>query len=167
MKKLILLLLLIPQLVISQNSWFNLEVQFDQFGPSESFMLISQAGDTLVNHTPTIPNEFFQTYVPCDSGDINISLFDSFGDGWGPSINGIVSNITIENSCQGVILDLDADFSFTQFDTIVNLLPCPPPIFGCMDSTALNYDSLATVDDGSCSLSYTNLWLYGSNFSKF
>ena len=150
MKKLILFLLLIPQLVISQNSWFNLEVQFDQFGPSESFMLISQAGDTLVNHTPTIPNEFFQTYVPCDSGDVNISLFDSFGDGWGPSINGIVSNITIENSCQGVILDLDADFPFTQYDTIVNLLPCPPPVYGCMDSTALNYDSLATVDDGSC-----------------
>ena len=70
MKKLILFLLLIPQLVISQNSWFNLEVQFDQFGPSESFMLISQAGDTLVNHTPTIPNEFYQTYVPCDSVNI-------------------------------------------------------------------------------------------------
>ena len=150
MKKLILFLLLVPQLVISQDSWFNLEVQFDQFGPSESFMLISQAGDTLVNHTPTIPNEFFQTYVPCDSGDVNISLFDSFGDGWGPSINGIVSNITIENSCQGVILDLDADFAFTQYDTIVNLLPCPPPIYGCMDSTALNYDSTATFDDGSC-----------------
>jgi len=150
MKKLVLLLLLIPQLVVSQNSWFNLEVQFDQFGPSESFMLISQAGDTLVNHTPSIPNEFFQTYVPCDSGDVNISLFDSFGDGWGPSINGIVSNITIENSCQGVILDLDADFPFTQYDTIVNLLPCPPPIYGCMDPTALNYDSTATFDDGSC-----------------
>ena len=150
MKKLILFLLLVPQLVISQDSWFNLEVQFDQFGPSESFMLISQAGDTLVNHTPTIPNEFFQTYVPCDSGDVNISLFDSFGDGWGPSINGIVSNITIENSCQGVILDLDADFPFTQYDTIVNLLPCPPPIYGCMDSTALNYDATATFDDGSC-----------------
>ena len=62
----------------------------------------------------------------------------------------IVSNITIENSCQGVILDLDADFPFTQYDTIINLLPCPPPILGCMDPTALNYDSTATFDDGSC-----------------
>ncbi len=25
-----------------------------------------------------------------------------------------------------------------------------PPVFGCTDSTALNYDSTATVDDGSC-----------------
>ena len=31
MKKLILLLLLIPQLVISQDSWFKLEVQFDYY----------------------------------------------------------------------------------------------------------------------------------------
>ena len=25
-----------------------------------------------------------------------------------------------------------------------------PPVFGCIDPTALNYDSLATIDDGSC-----------------
>ena len=103
MKKLILLLLLIPQLVISQDSWFNLEVQFDYYGPSESFALITQTGDTLVNHTPTQPFEFFQTLVFADSGDIDISLFDSWGDGWtGGSINtnsGIISNIKITNDC--------------------------------------------------------------------
>jgi len=120
MKKLILLLLLIPQLVISQNSWFNLEVQFDYYGPSESFALITQAGDTLVNHTPTQPFEFYQTLVYADSGDIDISLFDSFGDGWtGGSINtnsGIIASIVIENACQGAILDLDVTAlgSFSQ-----------------------------------------------------
>ena len=156
MKKLILLLLLIPQLVISQNSWFNLEVQFDYYGPSESFALITQAGDTLVNHTPTQQFEFFQTLVFADSGDIDISLFDSFGDGWtGGSINansGIISSILIENACQGIILDLDVTAlgSFSQYDTIVNLLPCPPPVTGCMDPNSVNYDSLATIDDGSC-----------------
>ena len=156
MKKLILLLLLIPQLVISQDSWFNLEVQFDYYGPSESFALVTQAGDTLVNHTPTQPFEFFQTLVYADSGDIDISLFDSFGDGWtGGSINtnsGIISSILIENACQGVILDLDVTAlgSFSQYDTIVNLLPCPPPVAGCMDPNSINYDSLATIDDGSC-----------------
>ena len=65
-----------------------------------------------------------------------------------------IANVTISNNCQGTILDLDADFAFTQYDTVVNLLACPPPpppIYGCMDSTALNYDSTATVDDGSCS----------------
>jgi hypothetical protein len=156
MKKLILLLLLIPQLVISQNSWFNLEVQFDYYGPSESFALITQQGDTLVNHTPTQQFEFYQTLVYADSGDIDISLFDSFGDGWtGGNINtnsGIIANILVENACQGVILDLDVTAlgSFSQYDTTVNLLPCPPPVAGCMDPNSVNYDSLATIDDGSC-----------------
>ena len=156
MKKLILLLLLIPQLVISQDSWFNLEVQFDYYGPTESFALISQAGDTLVNHTPTQQFEFYQTLVYADSGDIDISLFDSFGDGWaGGSINansGIIASILIENACQGAILDLDVTAlgSFSQYDTTVNLLPCPPPVTGCMDPNSVNYDSLATIDDGSC-----------------
>ena len=156
MKKLILLLLLIPQLVISQNSWFNLEVQFDYYGPSESFALVTQAGDTLVNHTPTQPFEFYQTLVYADSGNIDISLFDSYGDGWtGGNQNtnsGIIANILVENACQGVIMDLDVTSlgSFSQYDTTINLLPCPPPITGCMDPNALNYDSTAVVDDGSC-----------------
>ena len=149
MKKLILLILLIPQLVISQDSWFNLEVQFDQWAPSESFVLMTQNGDTLVNYQPTVQYEFYQTLVFADSGDVNLSLFDSFGDGWIDAAN-TPAGILIENDCQGVILDLDATFAFTQYDTIINLLPCPPPIIGCMDPNAVNYDSTATIDDGSC-----------------
>jgi hypothetical protein len=59
MKKLIFLLLLIPQLLLSQNSWFELEVQFDYYAQTESFALLTQAGDTLVNHTPTTPFELY------------------------------------------------------------------------------------------------------------
>ena len=149
MKKLVLLLLLLPQLILSQNSWFDLEVQFDFYGPSESFTLLTQAGDTLVNHTPTVPYELFQTQVLCDSGDVEISLYDSFGDGWVDAQN-TLSYIKISNSCQGLILDLAANIPFTQLDTTVNLLPCSLPIFGCTDPNALNYDPLATYDDGSC-----------------
>lgn len=148
MKKLILLILLIPQLVISQNSWFNLEVQFDQWAPSESFVLMTQNGDTLVNYQPTVPYEFYQTLVFADSGDVNISLFDSFGDGWIDAAN-TPAGILIENDCQGVILDLDATFNFTQYDTVINLLPCPPPITGCMDPNSASYNPLATVNNAA------------------
>ena len=155
------LLLMIPMLGIvqsvkAQNSWFNLEVQFDFYGPSESFTLITQAGDTLVNHQPAVPYEFYQTLIYADSGDVEISLYDSFGDGWVDGQN-TLSNITLTNDCQGTILDLDLNFAFTQYDTIVNLLACPPPIAGCMDSNSVNYDPNATIDDGSC--------LYNVDFS--
>ena len=150
MKKILLLLLcMIPLLGSAQDSWFNLEVQFDFYGPSESFTLITQAGDTLVNHTPSAPYELYQTTIFCDTGDVEIELHDSFGDGWLDAQN-TLSYIKMSNICQGIILDLAANIPFTQLDTVVNLLACPPPIFGCMDSTALNYDSTATVDNGSC-----------------
>ncbi len=29
-------------------------------------------------------------------------------------------------------------------------LACDPPVYGCMDPTSLNYNSFATVDDGTC-----------------
>jgi len=43
-KYLISLLLMIPFLGNAQatDSWFNLEVQFDFYGPTESFLLLTQ-----------------------------------------------------------------------------------------------------------------------------
>ena len=161
------LLLLCSTLTYGQNSWFNLEVQFDQWAPDESFILMTQAGDTLVNHTPTVPYEFLETIVYADSGDVAISLYDSFGDGWIDAAN-TPANILIENDCQGIILDLDATFSFTQFDTVVNLLPCPPPVSGCMDPNSTNYDSTAVIDDGSCTYAVDfvlDMNLYPDSFS--
>ena len=157
MKKLLIsLLLIIPFLGTAQDSWFNLEVQFDFYGPSESFVLLTQQGDTLVQHQPTVPYEILQTLVYADSGAVDVQIFDSFGDGWIDGQN-TLSNITMTNDCQGTILDLDLNFAFTQYDTVVNLLACPPPITGCMDSNSVNYDPNATIDDGSC--------LYNVDFS--
>ena len=150
MKKILsLLLCVIPLLGISQDSWFNLEVQFDYYGPQESFALLSQSGDTLVYHVPTAPYEFFETIVLADSGEVNVSLFDSWGDGWVDG-NNTISNVTIENDCQGLILDLDANFSFSQYDTTIDLLPCPPPVVGCMNPNAVNFDPNATISNDSC-----------------
>ncbi|MDB9895432.1 T9SS type A sorting domain-containing protein [Flavobacteriales bacterium] len=40
-----------------------------------------------------------------------------------------------------------------------------PPVPGCMDSLALNYDSLANVDDGSCDYSSYTITTVGMTFS--
>ena len=149
MKKLFIFLVLLPTFLFSQNSWFNLEVQYDYYGPQESISLVTQNGDTLVSHTPTNPFENFQTLVFCDSGDVEISLFDSWGDGWVDS-QGTDTYVKISNPNQGLILDLDANVPFTQLDTIVQLQPLPPPIYGCTNPNATNYDPNANVDDGSC-----------------
>ena len=131
-------LLLCSSLGYGQTSWFNLEVQFDQWASDESFVLMTQAGDTLVNYQPSAPYEYYETIVYADSGDVNVSLFDSFGDGWIDGAN-TQANVLMENDCQGIILDLDATFTFSQYDTVVNLLPCPPPVVGCTDPNSTKY----------------------------
>ena len=42
------------------------------------------------------------------------------------------------------------DGSTTTFNSTCPYPLCPLPIFGCTDPTAVNYDSTATIDDGSC-----------------
>jgi hypothetical protein len=149
MKK-ILLLLLLPTLLFSQNTWVNYQVQFDFYAPSEShFFMVSDAnGDTAMFYQPTTPYEFLDTTIYINSGSYTVSLMDSWGDGW---TSNQPASFKMRNLCQGLIIDWDpVTGSFFQRDTTVNILPCPPPIFGCMNPIALNYDSLATVDDGSC-----------------
>ena len=129
MKKLLLwLCIAFPILGAAQGSYFNIEVQFDEYGPDESFIVVTSQNDTLVNHTPSNPYEFFSTLVFTDAGEITISLFDNWGDGWQDG-NDAFRGVIISNECQGEILNLDANFNFDQYDQVINLLPCPPPSF--------------------------------------
>jgi hypothetical protein len=142
MKKYLLsLLFLMPLFVMAQDSWFKLEVQFDYYAPDESFALLTQSGDTLVNYQPQNPFEFYSTIVEADSGDIDISLLDDWGDGWqgGPQNNNsnTTAFIRISNECQDTLLDLDitALGSFTQYDTTIVLDPCAPPVCTLQNET--------------------------------
>lgn len=149
MKK-ILLLLLLPFVTFSQNTWVNYQVQYDFYAPSEShFFMVSDAnGDTAMFHQPTNPYEFLDTTIYINSGSYTVSLVDSFGDGW---ISNQPAYFRMRNLCQGLIINWDPVLgSFYLRDTTVNILPCAPPVYGCMAPNALNYDPLATIDDGSC-----------------
>jgi len=66
-------------------------------------------------------------------GCFDISMTDSYGDGW----NGNVLNIG--GATFGLETGSEGSDSF-----------CMPINVGCMDETACNYDSEATIDDGSC-----------------
>ena len=150
MRKLLLILLLLPFIGLGQNTWVNYQVQYDFYAPAEAhFFMVSDAnGDTAMFHQPTTPYEFLDTTIFINSGSYTVSLIDSFGDGW---ISNQPAFFKMRNLCQGLIINWDPVLgSFYLRDTTVNILPCAPPVYGCMDSNALNYDSLATIDDGSC-----------------
>ena len=125
MKK--LLLLLLPLNMLAQQSWVHFQVMFDFYAPQESnfFMVSNSIGDTAIFVQPSAPYEYLDTILPLDTGYYTVTLVDSFGDGW-------TSNqpawFKMGNACQGLILDLQLQgVPFTQLDTVVHILPCPPP----------------------------------------
>ena len=70
--------------------------------------------------------------------DATISMFDSYGDGWNGNVLTIgEASFTLETGSEG-----SASLGAGCGD--VTDIP------GCMDESALNYNSDATVDDGSC-----------------
>ena len=155
MKKLLFLILVIPTTLFAQygntDSWVQFVVQYDFYAPQESnFFMVEDtiSGDTVMFHQPTNQYEYLDTIIPLNSGDYVVTLTDSYGDGW---VSQNPAWFKMQNDCQGIILNYDPlTQQFFTLDTLVNILPCAPPVSGCTDPFALNFDSLASMDDGSC-----------------
>jgi len=117
----------------------------------------------------------FNATAQCDS--VTVSLYDSYGDGGGSiTVDGnVLTNSGSSNSmvvcidlsaCTDVIYASTDSWSYENSWDVVdasgavlasgadasgNVGNCaPPPVPGCMDSTATNYDPAADTDDGSC-----------------
>ena len=149
MKKILVLLALLPTLLLAQttDSWVNFKVQYDFYGWQESnFFMVEDtvSGDTVMFHAPTYAYQYLDTTINVNSGNYTVTLTDSWGDGW---VSNSPAWFKMMNDCQGLIINYDplTQFFFT-LDTLVNILPCAPPVAGCTNPNALNYDSLATVD---------------------
>ena len=156
MKKFLVFLALLPTLLAAQtDSWVRFAVQYDYWADQESsFSFVTNAnGDTILYHEPTTPWEYLDTIVYCNSGEYIVTLSDSYGDGWQSTQGGVADPVffKMSNDCQGLILNYDPlNQAFYTLDTLVDILPCAPPVEGCTDSNADNYNSLATIEDGSC-----------------
>ena len=146
MKK--LLLLLLPLSVFSQGTWINLQLQTDDYGGETTLAIYNLNGDTVITggslQSLTLYNVDFNlavdTYI--------VALSDSYGDGMcGSSANG---HLYINNLCQDTLSYIyGCDFDSLYVDTLI-IAACAPPVYGCMDLLANNYNPFATSDDGSC-----------------
>ena len=149
MKKLLLLLLL-PILTFAQDSWVNVQFDFDGYAEEVSW--------NLYNGTDSLPtasggdyengqaDAFHQIFL--DSGDYTFELLDSWGDGlgWPPDNLGWC---LVSNACQDTLVYAEGNYGAMLIEslTIAPCAPPDPPVIGCMDESALNYDETATVND--------------------
>ena len=103
-------------------------------------------------YQPVEMDELVKDTIFLPQGAYQLVMFDSYGDGWQDT--GTAGWLTVENNCQGELLNILATFAFGVATYDFNIGPCdingPPPVEGCTDEEALNYDLLAVLDDGSC-----------------
>lgn len=143
MKKLLFLLFFLPITVFTQNSWVNVVVQTDNYGGETSWEIYQ--GNELMATSPSYGgNSYNETIVNLPAGGYNFVMYDSFGDGiccdFGEGYFGL------KNIC-----DLNTfvyDFDGPQITVYFDLLACPPPVFGCMDVEAINFNPWANSPAG-------------------
>ena len=134
--------LLLPILSLQAQSWLNVEFVSDQYAAESSWEILADtnvvasgvAGESIINLPP---------------GPYTFVAYDSFGDGicceYGEGY------IVLSNTC-GLNVEV-LDFNTAQLDIPINLFPCPPPVFGCMEVGASNYNPWANQDNGTCNVS--------------
>ena len=144
MKKYILLFvniitLLILTLTNVSARVVNIQINTLSFGNEVSWDLSDTSGLILISGSSYVSDTSYNNFIDLSNGCYNMNMFDSFGDGW----NG--GNYSIIDSISGNILYSGGLLSgFIGSDQL-----CFGPA-GCTDPNALNYDSNAIVDDGSC-----------------
>ena len=160
MKKLLtILFILLSNLVYAQcppSTWsLDVTINPDQYPEETSWYIINFNGDTLLQGGPYNNIVDYQPQYSSVCAPIDSFLFvldDLYGDGVAGSLWGGNDGSVYIEQCGDTIWSLPvADFGFQIFDTIYTSgCPPPPPVFGCMDSSYLEFDLTATVDTGMC-----------------
>jgi hypothetical protein len=151
MKKiqLLLLALLIPFLGFTQTQ-INIEFNFDGYADETTWNIVDLYGVTIAtgggyaNGQPTA----VELIDSIPFGSYTFNLYDSYGDGLSYPTDGWC---LVTDSCS--LADTLA-FAVGNFGTLytktLTIAPCAPPIGGCLDPLATNYDPTATINDSSC-----------------
>ena len=148
MRQILLALFFIPSVLFSQGSWLDVQVQTDQYAGETSWEILNEDSE-VVAVSPPYQNSTFQNHmVFLPSGDYEFVMMDAFGDGiccgfgegW----------YRISNTCglDTAVYDFDSALDTIPF----TLNPCIPPLPGCTDPIANNYNPWANIDNGSCNV---------------
>ena len=138
------------------GTWsLNVTVNPDQYPEETSWYIMTFFGDTLMQGGPytgiiDYEPQYAAACAPIDSFYFVIN--DTYGDGIAGSLWGGNDGSVYIEQCGDTIWELPmADFGNQMYDTIYTSgCPPPPPVFGCMDSSYVEFDLAATLDTGMC-----------------
>lgn len=155
----IILFCLIANKTYSQcppGSWsLDVTINPDQYPEETSWYIMDFFGDTLMHGGPytniiDYEPQYASACAPIDSFYFVIN--DTYGDGIAGSLWGGNDGSVYIVQCGDTIWELPmANFGNMMYDTIYTSgCPPPPPVFGCMDSSYVEFNLAATLDTGMC-----------------
>ena len=138
------------------GTWsLDVTINPDQYPEETSWYIMNFNGDTLLQGGPydnivDYEPQYASVCAPVDS--FLFVLDDLYGDGVAGSLWGGNDGSVYIEQCGDTIWELPvADFGYQIYDTIYTSgCPPPPPVFGCMDSSYVEFDLAATLDTGMC-----------------
>lgn len=137
------------------GTYVNIVINPDQYPQETSWAIIGAYEDTIVSGGPyenaiDYAPQVTQLCIP--NGDYLFNISDLYGDGMQGSLWGGQDGSYYVMHCGDTIVQADsANFGFSAFHgfTLEDCAP-PPPVYGCMDNTYVEFLPQATVDTGSC-----------------
>ena len=160
MKKLLLLILLIPTLLFAQGPGpcipTLININLDQYPSETTWDIQDTLGNIIISGGPysNVPNYQPQFIVNClPPGELSFTIYDLYGDGLEGSIWGGQDGSYYLMQCgDTVVYGNDPAFGYDTTHVFISAFcPPPPPVPGCMDDDYLEYNPLANVSDSSCS----------------
>jgi len=159
MKKLILLILLLPIFLFAQGPGpctpTLININLDQYPSETTWDIQDSLGNVLISGGPysNVPNYQPQFITNClPPGELSFTIYDLYGDGLEGSIWGGQDGSYYVMQCGDTLVYGDsAAFGYDTTHVFISA-PCPPPptVLGCMDDDYLEYNPLANVSDSSC-----------------
>ena len=101
-------------------------------------------------NAPAYEPQFIANCLPI--GELAFTIFDDYGDGMQGSLWGGVDGTYYLIQCGDTVVFGDSSAFGYDTTHYFNSLPCPPPptVYGCMDENFLEFLPTATVDTGMC-----------------
>ncbi|MFT5229219.1 MAG: glucose/arabinose dehydrogenase [Urechidicola sp.] len=133
-------------MTVSSQYTLKLELTTDDY-PGETSWSIFNGSDEILSGGPYADaNTLIEDQIDVAEGDYEFSIADEFGDGiccgFGDG-SYVLSELT-----SGFVISSGGEFG--EGETISFSLPYTPPIMGCTDPEAINYNPDAEQDDGTC-----------------
>lgn len=117
------------------------------FGYEVSFDITDDAGNVIVSFDGFESQGTYYLTACLQPGCYTVNMYDSWGDGW----NGGVLDIYVDgNLVVGGLTIPDGFEASAMFGVYTDDCEFQYELYGCTDPIALNFNPLATIDDGSC-----------------